>query len=117
MRHLGESKRKLIWISIFFFCAINVQASEIIRSQSAIAAFKRMNPCPTNGRRSGACGGYVIDHKCPLDCGGKDAPENMQYQDKLTAHKKDLWEREGPTCHRRQQADSHLQESLALCEK
>jgi hypothetical protein len=28
----------------------------------------------------GACPGYVIDHINPLECGGADAPFNMQWQ-------------------------------------
>ena len=40
----------------------------------------RSTPCPANGRSSGACPGYVVDHKVPLKRGGPDSPANMQWQ-------------------------------------
>lgn len=62
------------------------------RSRSAISAFKKAHPCPVNGKKSGACPGYVIDHICPLACCGKDTPANMQWQSKTQAKAKDKWE-------------------------
>jgi 5-methylcytosine-specific restriction endonuclease McrA len=67
------------------------------RSKAATDAFKRENPCPSTGRPSGACHGYVIDHIKPLACGGADAPSNMQWQTVAAAKAKDKWERKG--CH------------------
>jgi hypothetical protein len=37
--------------------------------------------------------GYVIDHICPLACGGIDDPKNMQYQTRADGKAKDKWER------------------------
>ena len=56
------------------------------RSQAAIREFKASNPCPSTGRRSGACPGYDIDHRIPLAVGGADRPSNMQWLSKA-AHK------------------------------
>lgn len=67
----------------------------IVRSESAKNDFKRMNPCPTTGARSGPCPGYVIDHVKALACGGADAPGNMQWQTVAAGHAKDAWERDG----------------------
>ena len=53
---------------------------KIKRSTAAKDAFKRQHPCPANGHTSGSCPGYVIDHVRPLECGGADAPSNMQWQ-------------------------------------
>src|SRR5579864_1674331 len=53
---------------------------KIKRSEAAKDAFKHQHPCPANGRSSGSCPGYVIDHVRPLECGGADAPSNMQWQ-------------------------------------
>jgi hypothetical protein len=50
----------------------------IKRSQSAKNAFKHDHPCPSTGRNSGSCPGYVIDHVNPLECDGADSPANMQ---------------------------------------
>lgn len=61
----------------------------IKRSAAARDAFKRQQPCPSTGRSSGACRGYIIDHVKPLECGGADAPGNMQWQTTAAAKAKD----------------------------
>jgi hypothetical protein len=63
------------------------------RSATAVAQFKRQNPCPTNGARRGACPGYVVDHITPLCAGGPDTPSNMQWQTVAEGKVKDQWER------------------------
>jgi hypothetical protein len=65
---------------------------KIKRSKAATDAFKRDHPCPSTGRSSGKCPGYVIDHVTPLKRGGLDAPSNMQWQTKEEAKAKDKWE-------------------------
>ncbi len=64
----------------------------IQRSRSERASFVRSNPCPSTGRRSGACRGYVVDHVRPLECGGADAPSNMQWQTTAAGKAKDRTE-------------------------
>src|SRR5205085_4202303 len=59
------------------------------RSRSETAAFKRTAPCPATGERRGACPGYVIDHIEPLCAGGRDHPDNMQWQTVADAKAKD----------------------------
>ena len=66
---------------------------KIKRSGAAKDAFKRENPCPSTGKSSGSCPGYVIDHKNPLECGGADAPSNMQWQTVADGKAKDKTER------------------------
>lgn len=56
------------------------------------AAFMKSNPCPSTGKRSGACPGYVVDHVQPLKRGGPDRPSNMQWQTKEAARQKDKTE-------------------------
>lgn len=65
------------------------------RSNSARTAFKRLSLCPSTGRPTGPCPGWVIDHVTPLACGGPDAPSNMQWQTTADARAKDRWERKG----------------------
>lgn len=65
---------------------------KIIRSRAAIASFKQARPCPATGKSTGACPGWVIDHKYPLCAGGCDEPANMQWQRLAESHEKDLWE-------------------------
>jgi hypothetical protein len=66
---------------------------KIKRSVAAKDAFKRQQPCPANGKSSGSCPGYVIDHVNPLECGGADAPSNMQWQTTADGKAKDKTER------------------------
>jgi hypothetical protein len=56
------------------------------RRPAARAEFQRLNPCPANGLRRGACPGWQVDHKIPLKCGGADKPGNMQWLT-VRAHK------------------------------
>ena len=67
-------------------------ASHAPRSVVAKGQFRKSHPCPSTGRASGACPGYVIDHVRPLKRGGADAPSNMQWQTKAAAREKDKWE-------------------------
>ena len=62
------------------------------RSEAAKHAFERAHPCPSTGRSSGPCPGYVIDHITPLKRGGADDPSNMQWQTAADAKAKDKWE-------------------------
>ncbi len=64
----------------------------IHRSTAAKDDFKRRHPCPSTGKSSGACPGYVIDHVVPLKRGGADAPSNMQWQSTAEARAKDKTE-------------------------
>lgn len=64
----------------------------IKRSPEAKSEFKESNPCPSTGKSSGACPGYVIDHVKALKYGGADSPSNMQWQTKEQAKEKDKWE-------------------------
>jgi hypothetical protein len=63
------------------------------RSSAARLEFKRQNPCPSTGARSGACPGWIIDHVIPLCAGGADDPVNMQWQTAADALRKDADER------------------------
>jgi len=57
------------------------------RSQTQKHHFDKQQGYP-HGRR-----GFVVDHVCPLECGGIDNPINMSYQTFIEGHKKDRWER------------------------
>jgi len=58
----------------------------ILRSPEARHEFMRRSGYP-HGRK-----GYVIDHIVPLECGGSDAPSNMQWQTPAEAKAKDKTE-------------------------
>jgi hypothetical protein len=50
------------------------------RNLAARLEFQRLHPCPSKGKPTGSCPGYVVDHIVPLKRGGADAPSNMQWQ-------------------------------------
>jgi hypothetical protein len=56
-------------------------------------SFETQNPCPSTGKSSGSCPGYVVDHRKALAEGGADEPSNMQWQTTADAKAKDKWER------------------------
>jgi hypothetical protein len=66
--------------------------SKAKRSSAARSQFQKAHPCPSTGRVSGACPGYVVDHIQPLKRGGADHPGNMQWQTSAEARAKDKWE-------------------------
>jgi len=68
----------------------------IKRSKAAKAEFMREQPCPSTGKTSGRCPGYVVDHVQALECGGADSPSNMQWQTIADGKAKDKTER---LCH------------------
>ena len=65
----------------------------IKRSHAARVEFMRQHPCPSSGLDHGRCPGWIVDHVKPLECGGPDTPENMQWQTVCDAHIKDRTER------------------------
>lgn len=77
------------------FSQIGEAHARVQRSQSARVEFKKLHPCPSTGRPSGACPGWIIDHVKPLACGGADHFSNMQWQTTAEAKAKDRWERMG----------------------
>jgi len=65
---------------------------KIARSPTARHDFQHSHPCPSTGKTSGSCPGYVIDHVTPLKRGAADSPSNMQWQTKEEAKIKDRTE-------------------------
>lgn len=65
---------------------------DIKRDPEQRAKFMRTHPCPSTGKTSGACPGYLVDHVQALKHGGRDDPSNMQWQSAQQAKAKDKWE-------------------------
>ena len=65
----------------------------IKRDPAARHSFMKSHPCPSTGKKSGSCPGYVVDHVTPLKRGGADDPSNMQWQTVADAKRKDKVEK------------------------
>lgn len=97
----AQNSKQLIvhWIALSVSILLAITSlnapAEYHRSQKAKTLFKYTHPCPATGKSKGACPNYIIDHIKPLDCGGADAPSNMQWQTKAEAKAKDKWELKG----------------------
>lgn len=66
----------------------------VARDPAVPREFQRINPCPSTGRTTGACPGWIKDHMIPLCIGGADAVFNMQWQTVEAARAKDRLERD-----------------------
>lgn len=76
--------------------AATANVAPIHRSVTAKHAFMRANPCPSSRPHSRySCPGFIVDHRIALDCGGLDAPSNMQWQTVAASKAKDKVERVG----------------------
>jgi len=49
----------------------------IYRRSDVLTAYKKLYPCPSTMKTTGACPGWAIDHSIPLACGGCDAVFNL----------------------------------------
>lgn len=74
-------------------CTATTLEAKQPRSQSTRQSFVRTAPCPATGLPKMPCPGYIIDHVVPLCAGGKDQPDNMQWQTVEAAKLKDRVER------------------------
>jgi hypothetical protein len=63
------------------------------RDPAVAREFQKEHPCPSTGKRTGSCPGYIRDHIKPLCAGGADRVSNMQWQTTAEAKKKDKVER------------------------
>jgi 5-methylcytosine-specific restriction endonuclease McrA len=59
-------------------CLCGVAPTEA-RSRAVVAEFKRLQPCPSTGKATGACPGWQVDHVLALCAGGRDEVRNLQW--------------------------------------
>lgn len=67
---------------------------QILRRADVLSAFKKVHPCPSTGKTSGACPGWIMDHVIPLACGGADSVGNLQWLPVESWRAKSLFERQ-----------------------
>ena len=72
---------------------IDVAYAKHPRDSKVVREFKRENPCPSNGKKRGACPGWIVDHVIPICAGGADHPSNLQWQTRTDAKMKDREEK------------------------
>jgi len=92
MKKLSLLFSVLFFLSLPFGLNAKGRSSGVKRSPAARSQFMKANPCPSTGKKSGVCSGYVVDHVVPLKRGGADHQSNMQWQTKEEAKQKDKWE-------------------------
>ena len=51
----------------------------IYRDPRVVSAFRKIHPCPSTMKTTGACPGWSVNHPISLACGGVDAVYNMQW--------------------------------------
>lgn len=51
----------------------------IHRRSDVINAYRKLHPCPSTGKNTGACSGWALDHIIPLASGGCDAVSNLAW--------------------------------------
>lgn len=79
-------------LALAFVAAVSPALAKTARSHAATREFQLEHPCPSTGKTTGSCPGYVKDHIVPLCKGGPDTPENMQWQTIAEGKAKDRWE-------------------------
>jgi hypothetical protein len=55
-------------------------SGRISRNPMPVRAFRAQKPCPATKSVKGPCPGYLVDFIKPLNRGGADAPQNMQWR-------------------------------------
>ena len=75
--------------TIFLLVFIALSFPSMARDRNQVHLFRSTHPCPATHHITGACPGWVVDHKMPLCAGGLDAPSNMQWQALIPSRKKD----------------------------
>jgi hypothetical protein len=85
-------KHVLALTALLAATAAAAHPSEHHRDPAVPYHFQQLHPCPSTGRTTGACPGYVRDHINPLCKGGVDSANNMQWQTTADAKTKDKTE-------------------------
>lgn len=84
-----------ILVFILSVCVfINAEAQEqTARSGKTAYQFRKTHPCPSTGQIQKSCKGWVINHIVPLCYGGIDSVDNMEWEEKVSSYKRDVFER------------------------
>ena len=72
--------------------AVSTSSLALPRSPSVKAEFRKTHPCPSTGRKTGACPGWQVDHRQALVCGGADTVDNLQWLTVEAHREKTRWD-------------------------
>jgi hypothetical protein len=89
----GWKRTGLVLVLLGWTSLAHAACPPVHRSQAVLLAFQRAHPCPANGQQTGACPGWVRDHRWPLCAGGADSVENLVWAPADEAKLKDVWEK------------------------
>jgi hypothetical protein len=82
----------LLFAAVFWDAATSHATTP--RGTEAPRLFRKANACPSTGKFTGPCPGWVMDHMKSLRCGGLDVPENLWWMTTAEAKVKDTQEDE-----------------------
>jgi hypothetical protein len=88
-------------LALILLAAISFNAMAVdktVRSSKTRTDFVKSIACPGSGLNKLPCVGYIMDHIQPLDCGGADTPENLQWLTVEAWRAKSKWERSNALC-------------------
>jgi hypothetical protein len=78
---------------LIFLLAVALSLPVYARDAKQVYAFRKTHECPATNKIQTTCPGWVVNHIEPLSWGGKDAPENMEWEQKAPSYKRDVIER------------------------
>lgn len=84
---------KALALLLALLCA-HAGATTTPRGTEAPRLFRKANACPSTGKFTGPCSGWVMDHLHSLRCGGSDTPDNLWWMRVSEAKVKDTQEDE-----------------------
>jgi 5-methylcytosine-specific restriction endonuclease McrA len=92
-RSIGAHRRSPIRSAAYCSECRRDSSGRIARRRTIRREFQRDSPCPSTGRTTGQCPGFVADHVIPLRRGAADAVENLRWQTIEEANRRIGWSR------------------------
>lgn len=75
-RICGVSLAVLVALVLMSICG---ESTAMDRPAVAWRLFQQVHPCPATGKKTGACPGWIMKYRKPLEKGGDIAPYNLMW--------------------------------------